>query len=67
MSLAKLFLFLLAIPVSPLFAQVPGDWAFTRGNPEMTGVATTELRPPLELSWSFKTVEALKGKPEMML
>jgi outer membrane protein assembly factor BamB len=67
MSLMKPFLLLLALPVSSLLAQTAGEWPFSRANPEMTGVSATELRPPLELGWSFKTVEALKGKPEMML
>ena len=48
-------------------AQRTGDWAYSRANPQMTGISSTELRLPLSLAWSFKTVENLKGKPEMMV
>lgn len=58
---------LVALATLPLAAQTAGDWSFSRANPQMTGVSTTELRPPLTLGWSFKTVENLKGKPEMMV
>jgi outer membrane protein assembly factor BamB len=51
----------------PLAAQTAGDWSFSRANAQMTGISPTELRLPLTLAWSFKTVENLKGKPEMMV
>ncbi|MDB6137981.1 MAG: hypothetical protein JWO94_1053, partial [Verrucomicrobiaceae bacterium] len=34
-------------------AQAPGDWPYTRANPEMTGVSKTDLHPPLTLAWRF--------------
>ncbi len=43
------------------------DWAFTRGNPEMTGVSPQELSLPLELGWSFATMPNAKGKMETAL
>jgi len=49
------------------FAQTAGDWSFSRANAQMTGISSTELNLPLTLAWSFKTVDALKGKPEMMV
>ena len=38
----------------PLFSPAQ-DWLFPRGNPEMTGAASTALHFPLELAWTFKT------------
>lgn len=52
---------------STVFAQKAGDWPYTRANAQMTGLSATELRLPLALGWSFKTVDNLKGKPEMMV
>lgn len=67
-ALSLAFVCLCQAQTPPVPAAAPSaDWVFTRGNPEMTGVSANALRPPLELAWSFKTVEALKGKPEMML
>ncbi len=48
-------------------AQATGDWIYSRANPEMTGICATSLRLPLELAWSFKSMEKPKGKPEMMV
>ena len=33
----------------------------------MTGVSANDLRLPLSLAWTFKTMEKPKGKPEMMV
>ena len=65
MNLAKIFA--LGLPwVAHCTAQTSGEWPFTRGNPEMTGVSKTELHVPLTLGWQFASMEKPKGRPEML-
>jgi outer membrane protein assembly factor BamB len=55
----------LALIGGAALAQTSGDWAFSRGNPEMTGVSPFELRLPLTSGWTFATMPNIKGKVEM--
>ena len=36
-------------------------WNTFRGNPQLTGVATTDLAPPLTLLWTYSTQDAIES------
>ena len=55
-----------ATPAPAPAAQTTADWPYTRANPEMTGISSTELHPPLTLGWQFASMEKPKGRPEML-
>jgi len=53
-------------PVRPRSAVVQeriGDWPIFRGNPQQTGVATSNLPDRLDILWKFSTKDAIEGTP----
>jgi outer membrane protein assembly factor BamB len=55
----------LGIPLALVALTVPilalADWTLFRGNPEQTGVSTTQLPDKLQTPWTFKTGEAFEN------
>lgn len=54
---ANLLVFLLIIGLHSAF----GDWASFRGNPQLTGVADSQLPDKLELIWTFKAGDMIES------
>ncbi|MFH1160231.1 MAG: PQQ-binding-like beta-propeller repeat protein, partial [bacterium] len=43
--------------------QSPDCWPSFRGDPQLTGTATSPVAPPLKLLWTFKAGDAIKSSP----
>ncbi len=54
---ANVLVFLLILGMHPAF----GDWASFRGNPQLTGVADSQLPDKLELIWTFKAGDMIES------
>ncbi len=54
---ANLLVFLLILGIHSTF----GDWASFRGNPQLTGVADSQLPDKLELIWTFQVADMIES------